>query len=397
MPIVLVHGVNNPKSPGYRAGVELTGRFLKQCFEGAAINGKSFGQVGEPEFPYWGDLATKFAWNMASLPKGSTQSLGAKEPEFRAFLATVKDALPAKAFGGEPLLALAKQDFGQAVELIASLAIEQASEEREAEVAEFAAATQAYAEDNAAPPWLQNLTTDDQLLGNLSLAVTRESVVQAQGLDDVINAVKTAATKLRGAATDLIGEAVDHAGDFASTKLVGWTRAPLNENLGRFFGDVFIYLDTRGNREAPGAIPNAVLAGYDKANTLAGEPFVVIGHSLGGVISFDLLSHYRPDLEVDLFVSVGSQVAHFEEMKLYHTSDESIGAPAKASTPANIKHWINLYDEVDIFSYSCAEIFDRVDVDEHYDTKTYVVKAHSEYFKQARFYKRLREYVDQLG
>ena len=30
----------------------------------------------------------------------------------------------------------------------------------------------------------------------------------------------------------------------------------------------------------------------------------------------DLLSHYRPDINVDLFVSVGSQVAHFEELKV---------------------------------------------------------------------------------
>ena len=41
-------------------------------------------------------------------------------------------------------------------------------------------------------------------------------------------------------------------------------------------------------------------------------------------------------------------------------------------------------------------MFDRVDVDARYDTKTYVIKAHSAFFKQARFYKRLRARVDQL-
>jgi hypothetical protein len=114
------------------------------------------------------------------------------------------------------------------------------------------------------------------------------------------------------------------------------------------------------------------------------------------VISFDLLGHFRPDLQVDLFVSVGSQVAHFEEMKLFRESDDAVRPPAKAKTPANILHWINVYDEVDIFSYACDRVFDRVDVDARYDTKTYVIKAHSAFFKQARFYKRLRARVDQL-
>src|SRR5204863_1948564 len=100
-----------------------------------------------------------------------------------------------------------------------------------------------------------------------------------------------------------------------------------------------------------------VLKAFDKARAAApDEPFVIIGHSLGGVITFDLLSHYRPELEVDLFVSVGSQVAHFEELKLFKASDKSIGTPKRATTPANIKRWINIYDEVDIFSYAAERV-----------------------------------------
>ena len=65
-----------------------------------------------------------------------------------------------------------------------------------------------------------------------------------------------------------------------------------------------------------------MLEAFDDARAGApNEPLVVIGHSLGGVISMDLLSHFRTDIDVDLFVTIGSQVAHFEEMKLYHASD----------------------------------------------------------------------------
>jgi hypothetical protein len=121
-----------------------------------------------------------------------------------------------------------------------------------------------------------------------------------------------------------------------------------------------------------------------------------VGHSLGGVVTYDLLGFYRPDIKVDLFVTVGSQIGHFEEMKLFRLSDPAIRAPAKATPPPNVLKWINVYDIVDIFSYALTGIFDRFDFDGEYDTKTYVIKAHSAYFNQARLYERLRARIDQL-
>ncbi len=398
MPIVFVHGVNTRANAGYRAGLEVKKALFKKHLAGATVGGRTFAQVPDPVFPYWGDLATTFAWNMASLPHGDMQSLGGGgDADIRPFLATVRDALSDE-LGNEPLIALAQRDFGQAVEVISSLALEQAAENLEKEVADFVLAAQAYAAAEPTPAWLGNLTTDDQLLGSLNLAITQQGGIQAQGLGDVINAIKTAANKLKTAATGLVGSAADKAGDFASSKLLGWTRDGLNANLGRFFGDIFIYFNGRGDNTAPGAIPQRVLAGYDEAmaGAAANEPFVVVGHSLGGVISYDLLSHFRADIEVDLFVSVGSQVAHFEEIKLYRNSNPSVQPPAKAHTPDNIKRWINVYDDVDIFSYACADVFDRVDFDVRYDTRTYLIKSHSEYFKQERFYERLRARIDEL-
>jgi hypothetical protein len=92
---------------------------------------------------------------------------------------------------------------------------------------------------------------------------------------------------------------------------------------------------------------------------------------------------------------VGSQVPHFEELKLFRSSDKGIPGPVEklAKTPANIRRWINVFDVVDIFSYSARRIFDRVD-DFGYDTKTYTVKAHGAYFEQDRFYERLRHRID---
>ncbi len=398
MPVVFVHGVNTRDGAGYRAGLAVKKAFFKKHLAGAKIKGKSFTDVPDPVFPYWGDLATTFAWNMASLPRGEMQSLGGGgDTELRPYMAAVRDALDDEELP-EPLLALAKKNFGQAVELITSLAVDQAQDGQEAEIAQFVIAAQEYASENPDPDWLDNLTTDDQLLGNLNLAITQQGGVQAQGIGDVVNAIKTAATKLKNAATGLAGTAADRAGDFASSKLLGWTRDGLNANLGRFFGDVFIYFNGRGDVANPGPIPERIISGYDEAisSGLADEPLVIVGHSLGGVVSFDLLSHFRPDIEVDLFVSVGSQIAHFEEIKLFRDSDKSVTAPQKAQTPDNIKHWINVYDEVDIFAYAVKEVFDRVDIDARYDTQTYVIKSHSEYFQQERFFERLRARIDDI-
>lgn len=399
MAMVFVHGVNTRKGPGYDAQVAVTSNFLAHYLKGAVINGKTVGNSPPIAFPYWGDLGISFAWEMASLPRGDLQALGgASKPGLRAIAATLKDGARG-ALGDEPLTTMAKQDFPLTVEVLTSLLLEDPPRGKETEIADFVVAAQAYALANASPSWLGTVTTDAQLIGNLKLAIAQHSPIQAQGLGSMINAVMLAAQHLKNSLKGLAGKAADQAGDFASSKLLGWAREPLNENLGRFFGDVFVYFEGRGDKDSPGEIPSRILQAIDAAASAAAagnEPLLIICHSLGGVITYDLLSHYRSQLEVDLFVSAGSQIAHFEEIKLYHSSDKTIKLGKKAPTPANIRHWINVFDVVDIFSYACKDVFDRVDVDAEYDTRTYVVKSHSEYFKQARFYERLRARIDAL-
>ena len=398
MPIVFVHGVNTRMGSAYDAGIKVTNGYLKDCFGGARLGGKPLAAIKDIAFPYWGDLGTTFAWQMASLPRGEMEALGTiAEADLRALLAHVCDALP----GGvtnEPLTALAQHNLRNAVEVVAMMALDHTPPGKEADVAQFVRTIQEYAAANPVPTWLATTSTDVQFLGNLSLAAKQQGGLEAQGLDDVFNFLSGVAANLKNAAKNLIGSAVDKAGDFASTKLLAWTREGLNANLGRFFGDVFIYFNSRGNRQAPGSIPKLLLDAIDAAvaNATPGDPLVIVGHSLGGVIMYDLATHFRPELQIDLFVTVGSQVAHFEEMKLFRSSDPAVKAPNKAKVPANIKRWINVYDEVDIFAYAAKPIFDRVDVDGRYDTQTYVIKAHGAYFDQARFYERLRARIDQL-
>src|SRR5262249_11315514 len=160
-----------------------------------------------------------------------------------------------------------------------------------------------------------------KLLDQIALNQGDQGMQRLGGLESGLLA--KARMRLKEAVMRMAERTLDRTGHFASTRLLAWAREPLNETLTRFFGDIFVYFDRRGNRQKPGCIPAIVLDAIQKAkaNLPANEPLIIIGHSLGGVITFDLLSHFRPDLEVDLFVSVESQVALFEEMKLYKESD----------------------------------------------------------------------------
>jgi pimeloyl-ACP methyl ester carboxylesterase len=124
---------------------------------------------------------------------------------------------------------------------------------------------------------------------------------------------------------------------------------------------------------------------------------VIVGHSLGGVISYDILTHFDPTLEVDLFVTVGSQVALFEEMTLYKESRPDLpqNPPAdRLARPANIKRWLNVLDANDIFSFRTEGVFDGVQ-DFKYETGFGLMEAHGGYFRRPSFYRRLGERLAQ--
>jgi hypothetical protein len=406
MPVVFVHGVNTRDTDSdYGVRLLVISRFIEAHFSGVALGGKPLATLA-PTFPYWGDLATRFTWDMASLPSGEIDALGpGVDANLRPLVGVIADGLrdPAAA-AGQPLLALARERaLPDAVDLLTDQLMRQAPAADADRVAEFVVAARQYAEGHPQPAWMAGLTTDEQLLNLLMTEVNKQAGPAAGvnalggGFGSIFGSIASAGTRIKQAAQSAAATVLDRTGDFASTKLLAWQRRPLNATLGRFFGDIFVYLDGRGSQGAPGAIPSRILAGIDAARAAApAEPLVIIGHSLGGVITFDLLSHFRPELVVDLFVSVGSQVSHFEEMKRFKASDAAVGPPLRATTPANVRHWINVFDEVDIFSYACDKVFDRVH-DFRYDTQTYTIKAHGAYFDQDRFYRRLRARIEQLS
>jgi pimeloyl-ACP methyl ester carboxylesterase len=127
------------------------------------------------------------------------------------------------------------------------------------------------------------------------------------------------------------------------------------------------------------------------ARTSLDSKLIVVGHSLGGVISYDILTYFNPNIQVDVLVTVGSQVALFEEMALYRASrPEFVPDPAtdRIARPPNVKRWLNVIDLNDVFSFRAEGVFEGVK-DFRYATGYGVMSAHSGYFRRSSFYERL--------
>jgi len=215
--------------------------------------------------------------------------------------------------------------------------------------------------------------------------------VESLGLKDWFQSFKESVSRLGSAPSDA-----------TSAIITGLGRQSLHEKASRFLGDIFVYLTERGTQAEPGPIVQQILTDLEKAQAakLPGDDkLVVIGHSLGGVILYDIVTYFRPDLAFDVFISVGSQIAVFEEMTLYRSSRRNHPPnPPKdrLDKPKAFDRWLNVYDTNDIFSFRTQGVFNGPE-DYRFDTGYGLLQAHGGYFARPSFYKRLAEQLNKEG
>jgi hypothetical protein len=97
-------------------------------------------------------------------------------------------------------------------------------------------------------------------------------------------------------------------------------------------------------------LSNAVLPAERESD----DPLIVVTHSMGGTIMYDIPTVFRPDLQVDCWISVGSQVAQFHSLgflasQLGANAEAPPRAPLSTST---LKRWYNIYDPLDPLNLS---------------------------------------------
>lgn len=142
-------------------------------------------------------------------------------------------------------------------------------------------------------------------------------------------------------------------------------------------GDVLMYLARGGQiREF---INRAVIGAAE-----ADPQVVIVGHSLGGIASFELLAS-NPIPEVVLLVTVGSQVSYLYELNALPMLEYP------SLLPDSIPRWVNFFDARDLLSYVAADVFPGRATDLRIDNKAPFPRSHSAYFANDRFYELLSE------
>lgn len=393
MPFVFVHGVNNRQNEDYAREEQLRAAFLREIVAPrAGINPQ------HPVFaPYWGGEGVRFWRDLEVIPKGSElEHFGPVDDKFPPSLGIAAARGAVKA--GDTLDAVARRSPEAAIDLLFDAAVIEAQSEVDlAALAKAYQLAQAHLAQ-AAATWLAE-TKKDAVLDDIFDVVSPLDVAgknQQFGGNGLWSMLQEGAKRLVLLGPDQLSHAV-----------VAPSRRPLTRTVATFIGDAFQYLAERGDGSTPGPIASRVLEDLRAASALAkqtNEPLIVISHSFGGEIVYDILTHYAEDsdLEIDTWVTVGSQVGLFEEMSLLWTSPgrtDKKATPTEAIVaPRRAKRWLNIIDTNDVLGFLVLPTFtaalpDTVQ-DFKYNTSYPVTGAHSGYFKWPSFYKRL---ADRIG
>ncbi|MBC7271339.1 MAG: hypothetical protein H5T76_21950 [Streptomyces sp.] len=160
------------------------------------------------------------------------------------------------------------------------------------------------------------------------------------------------------------------------SRLVVSGRGTISEHSLGFSGDILSYL-------VRGEAVRAYVA--DLAGTLP-APVVLLGHSLGGVIGFDLLaSHQSLTPHITQLITVGSQAPLLYEL------DALPSRPYGTGLPAHFPAWLNVYDPRDLLSFLGSPIFGSRVRDVEVDNGQPVSAAHGAYWANPRLYEVLAQ------
>lgn len=376
MAIVFVHGVNNRKADvDYAEGVSKKTAFLQKIF------GHSTGNAASAEnvlFPYWGDLAARFRYEHASLPT-SSESLSITGSDSAVEISLFVDE--ARLHGPVLLAELAyKHGLDAAVDVAWDAVAVSAAGSDAQTIASLWEVINDYLQSASSYAWLRDGMSNEEFVDQLLKA--------AAAVEPNVDSLSLGSWWVKAKETvNRIGRGPD---DALGTVLTSIGRTRLHKTAARFIGDILVYMNERGDADNPGEIVKCVLAALRDGRAIADgreEELVVIGHSLGGVIVRDILTHFAPDLSVDTLITVGSQVGVFEEMGLYRKRSDS-KPPALVEAAPNVGRWLNVYDTNDIFSFATSKIFASAE-DFSYDTGYGLLSAHGGYFTRPSFYSRL--------
>lgn len=443
MPLVFVHGVNTRDTDeDYVRSVAARKTMFEQIVVPVVVN-RGFANFAVAEDIYWGDLGVTFGWNLRAVPQTSVlESLGPADAavanldlmEVISESATSSGAVE-KLGADQPLAAAAKKAPAALVRAMFAPEAEQfaprddqppkaplsSQEQQKVSAQGVHLALMLMAVDDLAQalgenPGLIQGATDSEVASKIQAEVQQRYQARAQKILDAEAAAKTehlgkfgdaigwAASHLKStidAAKKAVGTAVAETGRGASLVALKQFRDGVSRRGLRFLGDVFVYL--HHGRTATPSIYERVKKGLLALNSPAvndgkREPFVLVTHSFGSEIVYDLLTTGAlDDLTIDLWVTAGAQTSLFAEMQLF--SGMKLPLPADTSKyslgrPANVHKWVNFYDAADVLSYLHAPVFgDAAVKDIPVRAQANLSNAHGHYFADPEFYRQIAQEI----
>jgi hypothetical protein len=409
MPLVYVHGVANRVDKrgnleSFRDYVEpLLRRYVAPVL-------RSDPQNAIIRLAYWGDEGVKFAWNGDSRPRSVLLGQGAAAPvavaERSASLAALPDtrsvvrSAPAAASAPPGLIAAGPQGGGSERPQLKTLDPDGLSDL----IAAFIGTGMSPGADQSAALIAADDAARDPVV-RTALAAAPDLSAEIEVLQKAVDSRMAARggliaqgagpfSKVMDTVRETVSRVANAPGAAVSTALLE-LRRPLNNLVTLFSGDVFVYLMTRADSAHPGKIPSLVMQALDDARAAEpNEAMVVLSHSMGGQIIYDLVTHFLPAKaggRIDFWAATASQVGLFEEEKLFlaSASTHSAANTNKAPFPDRkyLGGWWNVWDSNDVMSYTADPIFDGVD-DESYSSGVSLIQAHGEYLQRPSFYRR---------
>ncbi len=124
------------------------------------------------------------------------------------------------------------------------------------------------------------------------------------------------------------------------------------------------------------------------------DDIILLGHSLGGVLSMDLLSGRLRPANVTKLVTAGSQPSYFGGADSLETLRLDLTKKAIA-LPGEFPPWLNFYDPSDFLSFRVEDLFDAPNGIEDFEIRSRAPfpDAHGAYFRQDRMYYKLIEFM----
>jgi hypothetical protein len=444
MPLVFIHGVNTRNTDEDYTRAVAARRTMFEQLVVPTLATRGFPQFSVAEDIYWGDLGVSFGWRLRSIPETKVlQSLGpaAVAEQNLDIMQLVSEVQPSssgvqKLGPASPLAAAAQKNPAMLVRAIFAPEADQfapsglplpTSSLTKSEVEKVVGqgehlglifiAVDSLAQDLEKHPELVQGTTDNEVMDKISkevnlryqklaqsrldaLAAPTQTQTQTQKLGSFSNAIGWARDHLKGtidAAKKAASGAVAQTQRGASLVALKELRDSISRRGLRFLGDVFVYLH-HGRTAAPAIydrVKDGILALSGKKNDKSEpEPLIVVTHSFGSEILYDLLTSRELDnVTIDLWVTAGAQTSLFAEMLLFAGMQQPLPQDTDKyvlGRPSNVKKWINFYDAADVLSYLHEPVFGAEAVkDISVRAQANLTNAHGHYFADSAFYQRI--------